>query len=41
MLQSDWLSYWYTIDQPLECSSCRSSTKCDVFIVFSKFWKKV
>ena len=61
MLQSDWLSYSYTISHwykstnvlsrmtlatlimfypVLEYSGCRSSSKCDVFIVFPKFWKE-
>jgi len=31
----------YTIYQPLEYSGCRPSTKCEVFIVFLKFWKKI
>ena len=26
--------------QPLECSDCRLSTKCDVFIVFPTLWKE-
>ena len=31
----------YTIYQPLEYSGCRPSTKCEVFIVFLKFWRNV
>ena len=39
MLQSDCLSYLYTTSH--WSSGCRSSTKCDDFIVFFQFWKKV
>ena len=39
MLQSDWLSYSYTISHQ-SAVACRSSTKYEVFIVFPKFWKE-
>ena len=38
MLQSDWLSYSYTISHQSTVGR-RSSTKCDIFVVFQKFWK--